>query len=55
MFEKLEIKLLKGFCSLSFGESKENVIKTFVIIIIKSTDYKNACAVRAFKKRTLML
>ena len=29
MFEKPEIKLLKGFCSLSFGESKENVIKAF--------------------------
>jgi len=29
MFDKPEIILLKGFCSLSFGESKENVIKKF--------------------------
>lgn len=29
MFEPPEIRLLKGFCSLSFGESKEEVINTF--------------------------
>jgi len=29
MFDQPEILLLKGFCSLSFGDSKENVIKKF--------------------------
>jgi hypothetical protein len=29
MFETPEIQLLKGFCSLPFGESKETVVKTF--------------------------
>jgi hypothetical protein len=29
MFEKPEIKLLKGFCTLSFGTSKENAIEVF--------------------------
>lgn len=29
MFEKPEIKLLKGFCTLSFGTSKENAIQVF--------------------------
>jgi hypothetical protein len=29
MFEKPEINLLKGFCTLSFGTSKENAVLTF--------------------------
>jgi hypothetical protein len=29
MFEKPEIMLLKGFCGISFGESKENIVKIF--------------------------
>src|SRR5688572_23748011 len=29
MFERPEIKLLKGFCTLSFGTSKEEAVKAF--------------------------
>src|SRR5688572_2902058 len=29
MFENPEIKLLKGFCTLEFGTSKENAVLTF--------------------------
>ena len=29
MFDEPEIILLKGFCSLPFGETKEQVVKTF--------------------------
>ncbi len=29
MFEKPEIMLLKGFCGVLFGESKENIVKIF--------------------------